>query len=178
MRRISPLGWALLLAVALPDGAWSITRINGNQLLEGTGEFGFIHSGQETLAAGQPRLIFSVGQGVMARGELPDSATGPRLALSIGFGLGYDIAHYIVCPVGLTGDINVDGRITSSDLISLIQYICNHGATPLPCAASGDVNCSGNVTMADAVAMVNYIFKSGAPPCNVCFLIPDSWPCQ
>lgn len=177
MKRFTILVWGLGLALGVSATAWSITRINGNQLLEGTGEFGFT-SRAIPGTEGLPKLIYSVGQGVMARGELPDSATGPRMAFSIGFGLGYDIAHYIVCPVGMTGDLNVDEIISASDLINLVQYVYNYGSTPLPCAAVGDVNCSGNVTSSDVVALVNFIFKAGPAPCNVCALIPDSWPCH
>lgn len=156
--------------------AWCVTRINGNQLLEGTGEFGFSSRVLKGSVESRPRLIFSVGQGVMARGELPDSASG--MAMTIGYGLGYDIAHYIVCPVGLTGDLDDNHIISAPDLIMLVQFIYNHGNTPLPCAAIGDVNCTGNVTSSDAMILVNYLFKGGPPPCNVCSLIPDSWPCH
>jgi hypothetical protein len=178
MKRLSLLGWVLGLVIFSGVTAWAVTRINGNQLIEGTGEFGFARRTEKGTAALQPRLIYSVGQGVMARGELPDSATGPRMALTIGYGLGYDIAHYIVCPIGMTGDLNVDGLITASDLIQLVQFIYNYGASPMPCAAVGDVNCTGNVTSSDAMVLVNFLFKSGPQPCNVCALIPDSWPCQ
>jgi hypothetical protein len=170
--------WSLLgLLLCASSAAWAVTRINGNQLLESTGEYGF-RSGTEKGAAAtnQPRLIYSVGQGVMAQGELPDSATG--VAMHIGAGLGYDIAHYIVCPVGLTGDLSGDATITAADLIQLVRYIYKSGARLSPCAAVGDVNCSGDLTATDAVILVNFIFKSGPPPCNICSLIPDVWPCQ
>ena len=176
MRRSALIGLATCLMLCVYATAWCITRINGNQLLEGTGESGFNSQAQRGSVDNRPRLIFSVGQGVMASGTLPDSATGT--AMFIGFGLGYDIAHYIVCPVGLTGDLNDNGIISAPDLIMLVQFIYNNGNTPLPCAAIGDVNCTGNVTSSDAMILVNYLFKSGPPPCNVCALIPDSWPCQ
>lgn len=174
--RSRTIGLVICLVLGLYATAWCITRINGNQLLEASGEYGFDSRAERGTSENRPRLVYSVGQGLMAQGELPDSATGT--AMSIGFGLGYDIAHYIVCPVDLTGDLDDNNTITAADLVRLVQFIYNNGNTPLPCAAIGDVNCTGNVTSSDAMVLVNYLFKSGPAPCNVCALIPDSWPCH
>jgi hypothetical protein len=177
MKRLVLLSGSLGLLASAWVTAFAITRINGNQLLEGTGEYGYSALSSRGGEVGAPRLIYSLGQGVMAHGELPDSVTGPRQALSIGFGLGYDIAHYLVCPVDLTGDLSGDGAITAADLIQLCRFIYSNGTPPAVCLAVGDVNCSGQLTTSDCVTLVNYIFKSGSPPCNVCSLIPDTWPC-
>jgi hypothetical protein len=165
------------LVLASGVTAWAITRINGNQLLEGAEEYGFAQKVVPGQTNAAPRLIMSVGQGIMARGQLPDSAVAGQTAVTIGFGLGYDIAKYVICPITMTGDINADGIINASDLINLIDYLYKSGEPPRPCAASGDVNCSGNVTSSDCMELVAYVFKSGPAPCNVCVLIPDTWPC-
>jgi hypothetical protein len=178
MRRTLLLGLCALLVLASGATAWAITRINGNQLLEGVGEYGFANKVLPNQTNAAPRLILSLGQGVMARGQLPDSAAPGQMAVTIGFGLGYDIAKYVICPIPMTGDINADGVINASDIINLINYLFLEGPPPQPCAASGDINCSGNVTSGDCMELVAYVFKSGPAPCNVCTLIPDVWPCQ
>jgi hypothetical protein len=81
-----------------------------------------------------------------------------------------------VCRVPLTGDVNLDGSITSADVIAGVWYLFK-GVWPPACPATGDVNCSGAVTSADIIAMVGFIFKGGPPFCDVCTLIPDTWTC-
>jgi len=82
------------------------------------------------------------------------------------------------CPVENTGDVNVDGVITSADIIYLVGYVFKGGPPPKPCAAAGDVNCDGVVTSADIIYLVGYVFKGGPPPCDVCTLIATGvWTC-
>lgn len=83
----------------------------------------------------------------------------------------------ISCLVVKTGDVNVSGTITSSDIIGLVNYVFKSGLPPQPCPASGDVNCNGVVTSADIIGLVNFVFKSGLPPCNACTIIPSLWSC-
>jgi len=72
------------------------------------------------------------------------------------------------CLIGLPGDVNVNGSVTSADVINLVGYIFKGGEPPVPCIASGDVNCSGTLTSADIIRLIGYIFKSGEPPCDIC----------
>jgi len=81
------------------------------------------------------------------------------------------------CLVAITGDINIDGNITSSDIILEVNYVFKSGAPPQPCIAAGDTDCSGSVTSADIIRLVNYTFKGGASPCDVCTIVPGSWSC-
>lgn len=81
------------------------------------------------------------------------------------------------CLVTLTGDVNLSGAITSSDIIRLVSFVFIGGQPPLPCVAAADVNCSRTVTSADVIALVNYIFKGGPAPCDVCTLIPGLSSC-
>jgi cysteine-rich repeat protein len=81
------------------------------------------------------------------------------------------------CLVTNTGDINNNGVITSADIIALVNYVFKGGLRPQPCAAAGDVNCSGNVNSSDIIFLVNRVFKSGPAPCDVCTLVPGTWPC-
>jgi hypothetical protein len=82
-----------------------------------------------------------------------------------------------VCPVTMTGDVNISGSLTASDIIALVNYVFKGGDEPEPCAASGDVNCNGSVTSADVIYLVNHVFKGGDPPSDVCTLIPGTWTC-
>jgi hypothetical protein len=83
------------------------------------------------------------------------------------------------CIVWITGDANLSGSVTSSDLILLVHYIFKRGDEPAPCPAAGDVNCNGAITVADVIYLVNFLFKTGPPPCDVCPLIEGgTWECQ
>ena len=87
------------------------------------------------------------------------------------------VGYSLPCPIDQTGDINVSGAITSSDIIALVNYVFKAGDPPVPCEAAADVNCSGTVTSADIIGLVNHVFKGGDPPCDVCTLIPATWTC-
>ena len=82
-----------------------------------------------------------------------------------------------ICPIIVTGDVDVTGTLTSTDIISLVNYVFKSGPNPMPCAASGDVNCDGGVTSTDIIFMVNHVFKSGPVPCDVCSIFPAVWTC-
>lgn len=82
------------------------------------------------------------------------------------------------CPVAMTGDVNLNGAITSSDIQYLVNYVFSGGPAPLPCAASGDVNRSATVTSGDITDLVAYVFKGGPAPLDVCPLIEQgTWSC-
>lgn len=73
--------------------------------------------------------------------------------------------HVGPCPV-LMGDVNADDKVTSADLIYMVNYIFRGGAKPLPGRETGDVNCSETVNGVDIIHLVNYLFKGGNPPCG------------
>jgi uncharacterized protein (DUF362 family) len=76
------------------------------------------------------------------------------------------------------GDQNMDGVVTSSDVIYLVNYVFKGGSTPLPCRAAGDLNCDGVVTSSDIIYIVNFVFKGGAAPCDLGTLIEHgTWSC-
>jgi len=114
------------------------------------------------------QMGLSVGQSVA--GEASSASYG----MGIGFWYG---AASTVCPVVNTGDVNLNGTITSADIIYLVGYVFKGGPAPVPCEAAGDVNCNGSVTSADIIYLVGYVFKGGPPPCDVCTLIPGTWSC-
>jgi len=170
----------LLLSASLNRAAM---RINGNQLLESA-----IAYDRDAVARAQPsavdclavvphKLIMNLGQGLSGAAAEPGQ---PRF----GTGLGYDIAEVVyevfgpvMCPVAMTGDVNLSGNLTSADVIYLVNFVFKGQADHLPCAAAGDVNCSENVTSADIIYMVNHVFKGQPEPCDICTLIPSQVSC-
>jgi len=81
------------------------------------------------------------------------------------------------CAVQITGDVNVDGRITAADIICIVSFVFLGPCQPQPCRAAADVQCTGTVTTSDIIWLVNYVFKGGAAPCDVCTIVPDKWSC-
>jgi hypothetical protein len=72
------------------------------------------------------------------------------------------------CKILVDGDLNNTNSVTSSDIITLVNYVFKAGPTPSPCAANGDVNCNGGVTSSDVITLVNFVFKAGPRPCDIC----------
>ncbi len=66
------------------------------------------------------------------------------------------------------GDVNEDCKVTSADVIYLVNYVFKSGPPPTPLAVLGNINCAGDVTSADIIWLVNYIFKGGPPPLDTC----------
>jgi hypothetical protein len=63
----------------------------------------------------------------------------------------------------LRGDVVIDGNITVSDIIYLINYLFKGGWEILP-EETGDANADGNASISDVVYLINYIFKGGLEP--------------
>ncbi|MCJ7507963.1 MAG: dockerin type I domain-containing protein [candidate division Zixibacteria bacterium] len=60
------------------------------------------------------------------------------------------------------GDANVDGNVTVSDVVYLINYLFKGG--PEPWFAYSDVNADGKISVVDVVYLISYLFKGGQPP--------------
>jgi hypothetical protein len=59
------------------------------------------------------------------------------------------------------GDANVDGKVTVSDVVYLVNYLFKGG--PEPWLLFSDANGDAKVTVSDVVYLVNYLFKGGPP---------------
>jgi hypothetical protein len=59
------------------------------------------------------------------------------------------------------GDANLDGKVTVSDVVFLVNYLFKGG--PEPWLAYSDANGDEKVTVSDVVYLVNYLFKGGPP---------------
>jgi hypothetical protein len=81
------------------------------------------------------------------------------------------------CRVAMTGDVNINGARSTSDIIYLVNFIFKAGPAPLPCPATADVNCSGTIVSSDIIYLVNSVLKGGPPPCDICDSIPGTWNC-
>lgn len=82
------------------------------------------------------------------------------------------------CHVTVPGDVNNDHRVTSTDVIWMINHLFKGGPEPVLCSATGDANCSGDLTSADIIRLVGYIFLFREAPCDICALISDGvWSC-
>jgi hypothetical protein len=80
------------------------------------------------------------------------------------------------CPIQMAGDVNVDSKITTGDVVYLVNHVFKGGPDPLPCVANGDVNCNGSVTSSDIIYLLGYVFKGGSHPCDIC-LDPNAMAC-
>jgi hypothetical protein len=129
------------------------------------------NGGQQNVTSTNYGVSYSVGQATVGEGASTNFRAG------IGFWYGITGLSTPSCTVALTGDVNLSGNITSSDIIVMINFVFKSGLVPMPCEAAGDANCSGSLTAADIIELVNFVFKGGAAPCDVCTLIPGSWSC-
>ncbi|MGB5105620.1 MAG: GEVED domain-containing protein [Candidatus Zixiibacteriota bacterium] len=64
------------------------------------------------------------------------------------------------------GDFDVDGIVSVSDAVGIVNYIFVGGTAPENLVI-GDADCSQLITVSDAVYMIHYIFAGGAAPCSV-----------
>lgn len=108
------------------------------------------------------KMGLSVGQAVAGEGSSTNYTMG------IGFWYGAGGGGGGGCPIAITGDVNINGTITSADIIALVNYVFKGGDAPLPCEAAGDVNCTESVTSADIIYLVVHVFKGGPVPCDAC----------
>jgi hypothetical protein len=113
------------------------------------------------------RYDLGISAGQPATGAL----TGSTYKLGMGFWYG------VACPIGLSGDVNLNSSISTSDIIAVVNYALKAGPEPLPCIANADANCSGSISLADIIVLINFVLKAGPPPCNVCDIIPSLWSC-
>jgi photosystem II stability/assembly factor-like uncharacterized protein len=92
-----------------------------------------------------------------------------RVIVGDGHGLFDTVVTTVTVTAGqafMRGDVNADGKLTSSDIIGLVNYVFKGGPPPQPVVDVGDVNCDGRVTSSDVIFLVNHIFKGApAPSC-------------
>ncbi len=66
-------------------------------------------------------------------------------------------------PAILLGDVNLDGQVSVSDVVYLINYLFKGGPAPQIFIVA-DVNGDGKVSVSDVIYLINYLFKGGPAP--------------
>lgn len=128
--------------------------------------------GSEPLPPGDGLLLqmkFTIGNGVPTDTLSPVdtfSALGYSYSASTVLGVKY-VPAFRVSGVDILcycrGDFNLSCSATSSDIISLVNYVFK-GGTPSPDPWTMDVNTDGSVTSSDIIFLVNFVFKGGPAP--------------
>jgi len=138
VRGHAPYSWELAIGSALPPGL----SLSSSGVIQGTpsveNSFTFTVRVEDSLVAGAPQTN-------MER----------------------EITLVVGPPLRPAGDINADGVVTSTDIISLVAYVFKGGTAPDP-VSFGDVDLSCTVTSADIIYLVNYVFKAGPKPHDGC----------
>ena len=60
------------------------------------------------------------------------------------------------------GDVNADGRIDVSDVVTILLFLFADRA--LPCSNTVDFNGDGDLNLADALLLLTYLLRAGDPP--------------
>jgi hypothetical protein len=69
--------------------------------------------------------------------------------------------------VFLPGDVDVNGAVSTSDIIQVINHVFKSAPLPSPeCVA--DVNADSVITLTDIIQLVNFVLRGGAAPQNGC----------
>jgi hypothetical protein len=69
------------------------------------------------------------------------------------------------------GDANLDGKVSVSDVVYLINFLFKGG--PAPWLLYADANGDCKISVSDVVYLINYLFKGGPPPhCADCLQCP------
>jgi len=113
-------------------------------------------------------MYFQVDTGVVVGDTLPiDTAVITGSYLKYTSNLGDYVPRFqaggIIVGEPLWGDFNRDGKVSVTDVVTLINYLFKGGPPSNP-PYIGDANCDGSVTVSDAVYLINYLFKGGPPP--------------
>lgn len=61
------------------------------------------------------------------------------------------------------GDVNRDGTVNLADMINIIDFLFNNGATPL-CLEAANTNDDASIDISDVIWGLTYLFNSGLPP--------------
>ena len=78
--------------------------------------------------------------------------------IGTGFTIKYNGTAYTVIK---KGDVNSDGKVTSSDYVKIKNYIMGKGSLSSVSKSAADVNQDGKVTSSDYVKIKNYIMGKG-----------------
>jgi len=99
------------------------------------------------------------------RSTIGQSSVGKSTASEIRFYPGFWSGYIPSCCLGVTGDVNLDGKDCGIiDLTLIVDRIFRGGPPPL-CPGEGDLNGDGTpMELLDLTFMVDRIFRSGVAP--------------
>ncbi len=159
---------ALLVIVCSAVPGYSGIRLDGTEFQNSSDVGGATRKSGQIASS---KIVYTLGQAVMVRGQLPDGAPGN--AFKIGLGYEYNVVNTTAfgCNCPNQGDANKDGFQTAFDLAALIDVLFAGGDNRQDGACPTfrfDADCDGFVTALDLARAVDYLFANGAPPCNPC----------
>ena len=135
--------------------------------------------------------IWDLGGGVRLKGRqvsyrYPEGTCGLRkicLTVTDQNGLSHTTCrNFCISQPFRRGDVDIDGKITVMDAISLLCYFFK--GTPLLCLEAADANDSGSLELADLIRILDYLFLGHSttfgPPFSECGFdkTPDPLGCE
>ena len=124
-----------------------------------------------TAAVVPVRMIFTLGQAVMASGSLPGSGDSGVVAFKIGLGYEYNVlgtSYNCIC--NCHGDPECDGIIDVFDVV-LTVGVAFRGEAPVTGGScpheTTDIDCNNLTDALDVVSFVNIAFRE-ADPAGIC----------
>jgi hypothetical protein len=140
------------------DSLWKYMSTPGNSIEQDSAQdMNIIVSGIEMLNPDATTIVFIKGAALVDDSNLVDFV---------------DMAN--VVKKEKPGDANVDGKVTVSDVVYLVNYLFKGG--PEPWLLFSDANADKKVTVSDVVYLVNYLFKGGPPAKWICDQKPPWFP--
>lgn len=113
------------------------------------------------------RFVYKVGQGIPGQEMLIGECTTfplDSLAVYATAGVYQPDVVFTRAKVGpyYKGDVNLNGFVTSADVVDVVNYLFKSGTLPVPALADVDGTPPSNA--GDLIYLINYLFKSGPPP--------------
>jgi hypothetical protein len=165
---LGTLAISLLFLSAGPGAVLGGIRLDGTEFQGASDVAGTTTKGGQLESS---KLVFTLGQAVMVKGELPEAS--PGTAFKIGLGYEYNVVHTTAfgCNCPYQGDADRDGFQTAFDLTALIDVLFA-GADNVQdqtCPTFRfDADCDGFVTPLDLARVIDFLYANGEPPCSPC----------
>lgn len=64
----------------------------------------------------------------------------------------------------LRGDVNVNGRLTVTDVFAILRALFS--GAPLMCTDAADIDDDGQIDLEDAISLAHFLYGRGAPPAS------------
>ena len=161
--------WCILTVLGTVGVAIASIRLDGTQFqgasaVSATAE----KSGNQATAL---KLVWTMGQAVMAQGCLPVTETGT--AVCIGLGYDYNVEGTTLfgcnCPAqGQFGTSKSRDAVSLASLVDIVFFGASEPQDPNCPLHRGDVDCNGNTDTVDLALVIEEVFFGGPGPCDPC----------